>query len=122
MKQVAGQLKLQLAQFSELQAFSQFASDLDEATQRQLARGIQIREFMKQAPGQPYTVLQQVALIYTGTRTNVLDGIGDLAAMKSSLLEAFGERSPWASVNVKSLTDIEEELRDEIDNVAVMVR
>ena len=49
----------------------QVASDLDEATQRQLARGTQIREFMKQAPGQPYSVLQQVALIYTGTRTNV---------------------------------------------------
>jgi len=51
MKQVAGQLKLQLAQFSELQAFSQFASDLDEATQRQLARGSQLRELLKQAPG-----------------------------------------------------------------------
>ena len=49
--QVAGQLKLQLAQFSELQAFSQFASDLDEATQRQLARGSQLRELLKQAPG-----------------------------------------------------------------------
>ena len=117
MKQVAGQLKLQLAQFSELQAFAQFASDLDEATQRQLARGTQIREFMKQAPGQPYSVLQQVALIYTGTRTNVLDGIGDLAAMKSALLEAFGERSPWDSVNAKSLGDIEEQMRDEINPI-----
>ena len=49
--------------------------DLDEATQRQLARGSLIREFMKQAPGQPYSVVQQVALIYTATRTSVLDGV-----------------------------------------------
>ena len=93
MKQVAGQLKLQLAQFSELQAFAQFASDLDEATQRQLARGSLIREFMKQAPGQPYSVVQQVALIYTATRTSVLDGVNDIAAMKNALLEAFGVNS-----------------------------
>jgi F-type H+/Na+-transporting ATPase subunit alpha len=69
MKQVAGQLKLQLAQFTELQAFAQFASDLDASTQRLLLRGTQLRELLKQAPGQPYSVLQQVALIYIGTRT-----------------------------------------------------
>jgi F-type H+-transporting ATPase subunit alpha len=72
MKQVAGQLKLQLAQYTELQAFSQFASDLDVSTQRLLLRGTQLRELLKQAPGQPYSVLQQIALIYTGTRTDYL--------------------------------------------------
>ena len=117
MKQVAGQLKLQLAQFSELQAFAQFASDLDEATQRQLARGSLIREFMKQAPGQPYSVVQQVALIYTATRTSVLDGVNDIAAMKNALLEAFGDRSSWDSVNATSLTAIEEQMRDDIEAV-----
>jgi proton translocating ATP synthase F1 alpha subunit len=59
MKQVAGQLKLQLAQFTELQAFAQFASDLDASTQRLLLRGTQLRELLKQAPGQPYSVLHQ---------------------------------------------------------------
>ena len=117
MKQVAGQLKLQLAQFSELQAFAQFASDLDEATQRQLARGSLIREFMKQAPGQPYSVVQQVALIYTATRTSVLDGVNDIAAMKNALLEAFGDRSSWDSVNATSLTAIEEQMRDDIEDI-----
>merc|ERR1711983_677716 len=48
MKQVAGKLKLELAQFAELEAFSQFASDLDEATQKQLARGTRLREILKQ--------------------------------------------------------------------------
>ena len=67
MKQVAGTLKLELAQFAELEAFSQFASDLDQATQNQLARGVRLRELLKQAQSQPLSVAQQVATIYTGT-------------------------------------------------------
>ena len=67
MKQVAGTLKLELAQFDELQAFSQFASDLDATTQRQLARGQRLRELLKQPQYAPLSVEDQVALIYTGT-------------------------------------------------------
>ena len=66
MKKVAGKLKLELAQFAELEAFSQFASDLDEATQKQLARGTRLREVLKQPQNSPLSVAQQVALIYTG--------------------------------------------------------
>ncbi len=66
MKKVAGKLKLELAQFAELEAFSQFASDLDEATQKQLARGTRLRELLKQPQNSPLSVAQQVALIYTG--------------------------------------------------------
>jgi F-type H+-transporting ATPase subunit alpha len=66
MKKVAGKLKLELAQFAELEAFSQFASDLDEATQKQLARGTRLREVLKQPQNSPFSVAQQVALIYTG--------------------------------------------------------
>lgn len=66
MKQVAGKLKLELAQFAELEAFSQFASDLDAATQAQLARGVRLRELLKQAQSEPLSVADQVATIYTG--------------------------------------------------------
>jgi F-type H+-transporting ATPase subunit alpha len=66
MKQVAGTLKLELAQFAELEAFSQFASDLDEATQNQLARGERLRELLKQSQSSPLPVAEQVATIYTG--------------------------------------------------------
>merc|ERR1711976_950417 len=66
MKKVAGKLKLELAQFDELEAFSQFASDLDEATQKQLARGTRLREVLKQPQNSPLSVAHQVALIYTG--------------------------------------------------------
>ncbi|UFP94131.1 F0F1 ATP synthase subunit alpha [Gloeobacter morelensis] len=67
MKKVAGKLRLDLAQFSELEAFSQFASDLDKATQAQLARGLRLREILKQPQYSPLSVAQQVAIIYAAT-------------------------------------------------------
>tara|TARA_B100000683_G_scaffold155741_1_gene150482 strand:+ start:1983 stop:3485 length:1503 start_codon:yes stop_codon:yes gene_type:complete len=66
MKQVAGKLKLDLAQFAELEAFSQFASDLDQATQNELARGQRLREMLKQSQNAPIPVEEQVCVIYTG--------------------------------------------------------
>ena len=66
MKQVAGKLKLELAQFAELEAFSQFASDLDAATQKQLAQGVRLREMLKQSQNSPIPVEEQVAIIYAG--------------------------------------------------------
>jgi F-type H+-transporting ATPase subunit alpha len=66
-KKVAGKLKLELAQFAELEAFAQFASDLDRATQRQLARGQRLRELLKQPQNSPLDTADQVAVIYAGT-------------------------------------------------------
>ena len=66
MKQVAGKLKLELAQFAELEAFSQFASDLDAATQAELARGVRLREMLKQKQNSSISVEEQVAIIYAG--------------------------------------------------------
>jgi len=67
MKQVPVKLKLELAQFAELEAFSQFASDLDQATQNQLARGQRLRQLLKQAQASPLSLEDQVASIYAGT-------------------------------------------------------
>jgi F-type H+-transporting ATPase subunit alpha len=66
MKKVAGKVKLELAQFDDLQAFSQFASDLDQATKNQLARGQRLREILKQPQNSPLSVAEQVAAIYAG--------------------------------------------------------
>ena len=66
MKKVAGKVKLELAQFAELEAFAQFASDLDKATQDQLARGKRLRELLKQPQYSPLSVAEQVAVIYGG--------------------------------------------------------
>ncbi|NJK34216.1 MAG: F0F1 ATP synthase subunit alpha [Oscillatoriales cyanobacterium SM2_2_1] len=65
MKQVAGKIKLELAQYDDLVAFAQFASDLDKSTQAQLARGQRLREILKQAQYSPLPVVEQVAVIYT---------------------------------------------------------
>ncbi len=65
-KKVAGKIKLELAQFAELEAFSQFASDLDKATQNQLARGQRLREILKQDQNSPRPLDNQVAVIYSG--------------------------------------------------------
>ncbi|NIM52436.1 MAG: F0F1 ATP synthase subunit alpha [Gemmatimonadales bacterium] len=74
MKQVAGRLRLDYAQYRELEAFAQFGSDLDQATQRQLARGQRIVEVLKQPQYQPMPVESQIAIIYAVTN-GYLDGV-----------------------------------------------
>jgi F-type H+-transporting ATPase subunit alpha len=68
MKQVAGTLKLDLAQYRELAAFAQFGSDLDKATQAQLERGIRLVEILKQPQFAPMSLAQEVVILYAGTR------------------------------------------------------
>ncbi len=67
-KKIAGTLKLELAQFDELAAFSQFASDLDAATQAQLQRGKRLREILKQPQFSPLNLAEQVAVVYAGVK------------------------------------------------------
>lgn len=74
MKGVAGKLKLELAQFAELEAFSQFASDLDQSTKDQLARGERLREMLKQDERAPFSVQAQILMIYCVTR-GLLDAV-----------------------------------------------
>ncbi|HUF92783.1 MAG TPA: F0F1 ATP synthase subunit alpha [Candidatus Limnocylindria bacterium] len=74
MRQVAGKLRLDLAQYRELAAFAQFGSDLDRATQMQLARGGRMVELLKQGQYQPLSVEKQVAIIYAGTQ-GLLDDV-----------------------------------------------
>jgi F-type H+-transporting ATPase subunit alpha len=82
MRQVAGTLRLDLAQYRELAAFAQFGSDLDKATQSQLNRGQRLTEILKQDQYVPLPVARQVAIIFAGTR-------GFLDDMEVSSLEAF---------------------------------
>lgn len=76
MKQVAGTLKLDLAQFRDLEAFAAFASDLDAASQRQLARGRKLVEILKQPQYSPYKVEEQIVLIYAAIK-GYLDEVSD---------------------------------------------
>ena len=109
MKTVAGKLKLELAQFAELEAFSQFASDLDEATQKQLARGTRLREVLKQPQSSPLSVAEQVALIYTGIN-GFLDDLetNDVKDYCANLLKYIStSQKPYAEIvtTTKQFTD-----------------
>ena len=95
MKQVAGRIKLDLAQYREMAAFAQFSSDLDAATQKLLARGARLTELLKQPQFSPMPVEAQVISIFTGTR-GYLDGI-DVARIgdfESQLLSEISARAP----------------------------
>ena len=87
MKQVAGSIKLELAQYREMAAFAQFASDLDPATQKLLARGARLTELLKQPQYSPLTVQEQVAVIFAGVK-GYLDkvAIKDITRYEHALL------------------------------------
>lgn len=85
MKQVAGSIKLELAQYREMEAFSQFASDLDASTQKLLARGARLTELLKQPQYSPLTVEEQVLVIFAGVK-GYLD---NLAVNKVNAFEAY---------------------------------
>jgi F-type H+-transporting ATPase subunit alpha len=87
MKQVAGTLRLELAQYRELAAFAQFGSDLDKATQAQLARGERLTEILKQGQYQPLDVVKQVVSIFAATQGFADDlKISDLQSFQKDML------------------------------------
>jgi len=120
MKKVAGKLKLELAQFAELEAFSQFASDLDEATQKQLARGTRLREILKQPQGSPLSVGEQIALIYSGIN-GYLDSlaVSDVKTFSARLLQHLTKEETYLGIVDKTsqfTDDAEAGLKDAISS------
>jgi F-type H+-transporting ATPase subunit alpha len=88
MKQVAGTLKIDLAQFRSLEAFAMFASDLDAASRQQLTRGARLMELLKQPQFTPYSVEDQVAVIWSGTKGYFDDvDIADVPRFEAELLD-----------------------------------
>jgi F-type H+/Na+-transporting ATPase subunit alpha len=120
MKQVAGTIKLELAQYREMAAFAQFASDLDASTQRLLNRGARLTELLKQPQFQPLPVEEQVVSIYAGVR-GYLDKIatGDVTRFERGLLAQVRERHGDILGRIRDerqLTpEIEAKLKDAID-------
>ena len=112
MKQVAGKIKLELAQYREMEAFAQFASDLDPATQKLLARGARLTQLLKQPQYSPLTVEEQVVVIYAGTR-GYLDNVA-VNKVSAYEIEMLGElRSAGASI-LASIKD-KKALNDDIE-------
>jgi F-type H+-transporting ATPase subunit alpha len=95
MKQVAGKIKLDLAQYREMAAFAQFSSDLDASTQKLLARGARLTELLKQPQYHPLPVEEQVVSIFTGVR-GYLDGIAidKIGAFETQLMADIKIKSP----------------------------
>jgi len=115
MKQVAGTLKLELAQFRELEAFAAFASDLDKATQNQLARGRRLVELLKQSQYSPYTVEKQVAAIWAATNGYV-DWIpeSDVRRFEKELIEFLESKYNRVLTNIREKKQLDDETKREL--------
>jgi F-type H+-transporting ATPase subunit alpha len=112
MKQVAGTLRLDLAQFRELQAFAQFGSDLDKATQAQLARGQRLTEILKQPQYQPMDVEKQVLVIWSATNGYTDDvAIDDIRRFETSLLKFVENSRPGLLSDIREQKAITEDIK-----------
>lgn len=119
MKQVAGSLRLDLASYRELQAFTQFGSDLDKATQDQLTRGSHMTELLKQGRYAPMPVAEQVVAIFSGNEGYLDDlPLDDVVRFRTELLDSIRAKNPEILSNIlsegKLTDDIKAQLNDAI--------
>jgi len=113
MKQVAGTLRLDLAQYRELEAFAQFASDLDEASRKQLERGQRLVEILKQPAHQPLPVERQVVIIYAGTRGYVDDiPVKSIRKFEDELYPFIETKYPQIFEQIRTKKQIDEEVEN----------
>jgi F-type H+-transporting ATPase subunit alpha len=111
MKQVAGRLRLDYAQYRELEAFAQFASDLDAATQNQLARGQRVVEVLKQPQYRPMPVEQQIMIIYVVTNGYLDDvPVGKIRQWEADFLEFVTASHPEVGRGIRSRRVLDDEL------------
>jgi F-type H+-transporting ATPase subunit alpha len=116
MRQVAGSLRLDLAQYRELAAFAQFGSDLDASTQAQLNRGARLVEILKQPQYQPLPVEKQVLLIYAGTN-GYLDRVatGDVGTYETELYRFFDARHSNVMKTLAEKKQIDDALKSDVN-------
>jgi F-type H+/Na+-transporting ATPase subunit alpha len=118
MKKIAGPLRLQLAQYREMAAFSQFGSDLDKATQEMLARGERLYELLKQAQYKPLDVAKQVIIIYAGTRGAVAElPVKVLTRYEEELYDFIDNRYPDLCKEIKEVGELSEEIDKKISDM-----
>ncbi len=118
MKQVAGGLRLDLAQYREMAAFAQFGSDLDVATQRQIARGSRLVEILKQGQYQPMPVEKQVFIIYAGTN-GFVDQVApeDLQRYQNELFEFAEAKHPDLFPAIAEKRQIDDDIKGQVETV-----
>jgi F-type H+/Na+-transporting ATPase subunit alpha len=116
MKQVAGTLRLELAQYREMAAFAQFGSDLDQATQRQLNRGSRLVELLKQGQYQPLPVEKQILIIYAGTNGFVDDlPLTTLKKYEQELDSFIESRHPDVFADILKKRELDGDLRGKLN-------
>lgn len=115
MKQVAGSLRLELAQFRELAAFAQFGSDLDVSTQKQLSRGERLTEILKQDQYQPLRVAQQIGIIFAGTK-GFLDDIevAQVGAFEQGFYQHVDVNDASLWDDIEAAGELDKDLEDRI--------
>ena len=118
MKQVAGSMKLELAQFREMEAFAQFGSDLDKATQRLLARGQRLTELLKQPQYSPMPVEEQVVAIFAGTR-GYLDEVpvDQVTRFESEFLAQMRSKHGDLLAKIREAQKLDEETEKELGGI-----
>ena len=110
MKQVAGSIKLELAQYREMAAFAQFASDLDASTQRLLARGARLTELLKQPQYSPLSVEEQVAVIYSGVNGYTDEvAVGDVVRFERQFLDTIRDKGSDILTTIRTEKALSEE-------------
>ena len=118
MKQVAGTLRLDLAQYREMAAFAQFGSELDKATQAQLARGARMVELLKQEQYKPMPVADQVLSIYAGVNGFVDDvPVNKVREFEAGLLEYIRDKHPQIRQEVSSRKKIDDEFGGQLKQI-----
>jgi len=118
MKKVAGSLRLDLAAFRDLEAFSQLGTELDAATQRQLDRGQRMVELLKQPQYKPYNVNEEVLSIFAGTRGFLDDvPVKDVPKFEAALLKHFADEHPEIVETLDRTRDLPNDLADRIGQV-----
>ena len=123
MKQVAGTLRLELAQYREMAAFAQFGSDLDQATQRQLNRGARLVELLKQGQYQPLPVEKQILIIYAGTSGFVDDlPLGALKKYEQELYTFIELKQPDIYADILKKRELDAELRAKVNKALEQFR
>jgi F-type H+-transporting ATPase subunit alpha len=118
MRKVAGRLRLELAQYAELEAFAKFGSDLDKATLQQLRRGARLVELLKQGQYVPMTVEKQVVSLFAGTN-GYLDEIpvGEVQRFERELLELLEVKHPEVLTGIASKKDLTDEITASLKKV-----
>jgi F-type H+/Na+-transporting ATPase subunit alpha len=118
MRAVAGRLRVDLAQYRELEAFAAFGSDLDKASQQQLARGGRLVELLKQPAASPFPVGREIVSIWAGTRGHLDDiEVADVRRFETEFLDYVGHNADGLYDTLATAKGLDDELNEQLEKL-----